>query len=562
MGQRSTGRSRARCALALAGALAAMVASAQVPPDAGRIQEQLRSPELPKQPAAPQIRIEPAPGEAKADTPAFYVASFRVSGATVFPEQRLVALLGEPRRPMRLAEVQALADRITELYRSQGYIVARALIPAQDVRDGIVEVRVVEGRYERIDISNASDLSERRLRGLLGDVREDAVVHGPTLERAVLLIADLAGVQPKATLEAGTQPGFTNLILELVPTPSAQYDLTVDNAGSRYTGRNRLSAGVTLNSPLGIGDRLSARAVTSGANLNSVQVSYDAPLGYSSVRGGAYATDTTYKLGDQFTTLDASGSARSYGAMVVYPALRSAELNLRAQAAAERRELVDRIGAFGTTNDKTMTLVRWGGSGDTRDDLLAGGLTAFQALLTQGTLALHSPDFAASDAATARTQGDFRKLSLAANRLQGLTERLRLIVTYTGQLARDNLDSSEKFSVGGITGVRAYPPGEAAGDDVHLLQAELRYSAGNWRGGRVTPSLFADHAHSRINHQLWEGFNGKNVRRLSDFGVGMEWAIPGAWFVRGWYAHKLGGEPATAERDKAARLWLQAGVLF
>ena len=562
MGQRSTGRSRARCALALAGALAAMVASAQVPPDAGRIQEQLRSPELPKQPAAPQIRIEPAPGEAKADTPAFYVASFRVSGATVFPEQRLVALLGEPRRPMRLAEVQALADRITELYRSQGYIVARALIPAQDVRDGIVEVRVVEGRYERIDISNASDLSERRLRGLLGDVREDAVVHGPTLERAVLLIADLAGVQPKATLEAGTQPGFTNLILELVPTPSAQYDLTVDNAGSRYTGRNRLSAGVTLNSPLGIGDRLSARAVTSGANLNSVQVSYDAPLGYSSVRGGAYATDTTYKLGDQFTTLDASGSARSYGAMVVYPALRSAELNLRAQAAAERRELVDRIGAFGTTNDKTMTLVRWGGSGDTRDDLLAGGLTAFQALLTQGTLALHSPDFAASDAATARTQGDFRKLSLAANRLQGLTERLRLIVTYTGQLARDNLDSSEKFSVGGITGVRAYPPGEAAGDDVHLLQAELRYSAGNWRGGRVTPSLFADHAHSRINHQLWEGFNGKNVRRLSDFGVGMEWAIPGVWFVRGWYAHKLGGEPATAERDKAARLWLQAGVLF
>src|SRR5438105_2716236 len=244
-----------------------MVASAQVPPDAGRIQEQLRSPELPKQPAAPQIRIEPAPGEAKADTPAFYVASFRVSGATVFPEQRLVALLGEPRRPMRLAEVQALADRITELYRSQGYLVARALIPAQDVRDGI---------------------------------------------------ADLAGVQPKATLEAGTQPGFTNLILELVPTTFAQYDLTVDNAGSRYTGRNRLSAGVTLNSPLGIGDRLSARAVTSGANLNSVQVSYDAPLGYSSVRAGAYATDTTYKLGDQFTTLDASGSARSYGAMVVY----------------------------------------------------------------------------------------------------------------------------------------------------------------------------------------------------------------------------------------------------
>src|SRR5438874_5182430 len=363
-----------------------MVANAQVPPDAGRIQEQLRPPEPPRKPPAAQIRIEPPPGEAKADTPPFFVASFRLSGVTVFPEQRLVALLGAPQRPMRLSEVQALVERITELYRAQGYIVARALIPAQDVRDGVVEVRVIEGRYERIDISNASDVTERRLRELLGGVKENAVVHGPTLERAVLLISDLAGIQPKATLEAGTQPGFTNLILEVVPTAFAQYDLTVDNAGSRYTGRNRLSAGVTLNSPLGIGDRLSARAVTSGANLNSVQVSYDAPLGYSSVRAGAYASDTVYKLGDQFTTLDASGSARSYGAMVVYPALRSAELNLRAQAAAERRELVDRIGAFGTTNGKAMNLVRWGGSGDTRDDLLAGGLTAFQVLLTQGTL--------------------------------------------------------------------------------------------------------------------------------------------------------------------------------
>ena len=540
----------------------AIVAGAQVPPpDAGRIQEQLRVPEPPRKPAAPQIRIAP-PGEAKGDSAPFFVRSFRVTGATVFPEQRLAALLGEPQRPMRLAEVQALADRVTELYRTHGYIVARALIPAQDVRDGIVEVRVVEGRYQRIDISNASDISERRLRELLGNVREDALVHGPTLERAVLLISDLAGVQPKATLEAGTQPGFTNLILEVVPTAFAQYDVSVDNAGSRYTGRYRLSAGAALNSPLHIGDRLSVRALTSGSNLGSIQLSYDAPLGYTSLRAGGYVSDTEYKLGDVFSGLDASGSARSYGATLVYPAVRTADLNLRAQLVGERRELVDRLGAFGTKNNRSMQLVRWGGSGDARDGLLGGGLTAFQILLTQGTLALHSPDFATSDAATARTQGDFRKVSLAANRLQTLTDKLRLTLTYTGQLAADNLDSSEKFSVGGITGVRAYPPGEAAGDDVHLLQIELRYDAGSWRGGRLAPLLFLDHAQSHLNHRLWDGFNGKNVRHLSDFGVGTEWAIPGAWFVRGWYAHKLGGEAATAEPDRAARLWLQAGLLY
>jgi hemolysin activation/secretion protein len=537
-------------------------AIAQVQPDAGRIQEQLRTPEVPRKPPAPQIRIAPPPGEAKADTAPFFVASFRITGASVFPEQRLLKLLGEPQRSLTLAEVQGLAERITKLYKDNGYIAARALIPAQEVRDGVVEVRVVEGRYERVEINNASDVSERRIRQMLGAVSEDALVHGPTLERAVLLLSDLAGIQPKATLEPGTQPGFTNLILDIVPTQTVQSDLTLDNAGSRFTGRYRLSAGATLNSPLKIGDRLSARAVTSGSNLNSVRLSYDAPLGSSGLRGGAYASDTAYKLGDQFTALDASGTARSVGATLAYPVVRSADFNLRAQLGAEARELEDRIGAFGVSNEKTVKAVQWGGGGDLRDFFLGGGITAFQVMVTQGSLVLRPAGLVASDAATARTRGDFRKLTLAANRLQGLTEKLRLVLNYTGQIAADNLDSSEKFSVGGITGVRAYPPGEAAGDDVHLLQTELRYNAGAWRGGQLTPSVFADHAHSRINHQVWDGFTGKNTRRLSDFGIAMEWAIAGAWFARGWYAHKIGGEAATAERDKAARLWLQAGVLF
>ena len=564
MGQRSTGRDRARCALALAGALAAhaIVALAQVPPDAGRIQEQLRAPEPPKKPAAPQIRIEPPPGEAKADTAPFFVRAFHVTGATVFPEQRLMALLGEPQRPMRLAEVQALADRITELYRQHGYIVARALIPAQDVRDGIVEVRVVEGRYERIDINNASDVSERRIRGLLGGVSEDALVHGPSLERVVLLISDLAGIQARATLEPGTQPGYTNLLLEIVPARATEYDLSLDNGGSRFTGRYRLSAGATLNGPLKIGDRLSVRALTSGQNLSFVRLAYEAPVGVSGLRAIAYTSETDYQLGDQFTALDASGMARNVGAVLAYPLMRSADRNFRVQLGAEARELEDRIAAFQVNNKKNVGLLQWGGAGDARDGFLGGGITGFQALLTHGRVYLHTPELAASDATTTRTQGHFQKFLLGANRLQIITDKLRLGLNYTGQLASRNLDSSEKLSVGGITGVRAYPPGEAAGDDVHLLQAELRYAAGIWRNAQLSPLLFLDYARSRTNHQVWEGFSGRNVRSLYDAGVGAEWANPGIWFIRGWYAHKLSNEVATADRDRAFRLWFQVGMLF
>jgi hemolysin activation/secretion protein len=562
---RSTARGATRLsALVCACSAVAYVASAtaQVPPDAGRIQEQLRVPEPPRKPVAPQIRIQPPTAEVKADTPPFFVASFRVRGATVFSEEELLRMLGAPSRAMTLQEVQALVERLTNLYRQHGYIVARALIPPQDVRDGIVEVRVVEGRYERIDISNASEISEARIRASLGGVREDAVVHGPTLERAVLLLSELAGIQPKATLEPGAQAGYTNLLLEIAPTRATEFDAALDNGGSRFTGRYRLSAGAVLNSPLKIGDRASVRVITSGDRLLSLRLGYETPLGSSGLRGNAYASETRYELGEEFTALDASGSARSIGAALFYPVLRSSDLNLRVQGGGEAREFEDRIGSLEIVNEKSVRVLQLGGSGDFRDPLLGGGITAFQALATAGRLSLRTPLLAETNAATARTQGTFYKLLLSAQRLQRITEALRLVLSYAAQLAADNLDSSEKFSVGGPTGVRAYPSGEAAGDDVHFAQAELRYSAGSWLGGQLTPLVFLEHARSRINHRTWDGFTGTNVRSLSGAGIGAEWTMSAQVFVRGWYAHKLGEEAATADTDKDSRVWLQAGVLF
>ncbi len=535
--------------------------AAQLPvPDAGRIQEQLRTPEPPRSPAPAQIRIEPPRGEAKRDTAPFYVASFRVRGATVFPEAQLAALLGQPMRAMTLAEVQALAERITEHYRKQGYIVTRAIIPAQDVRDGVVDVLVVEGRYERIDIANASEISEVRVRATVAGVREDAVVHGPTLERAVLLLSDLAGIQPKATLEPAAQPGYTNLSLEISPTRAAEFDAVLDNAGSRFTGRTRFSAGAIVNSPLKIGDRASARVIAS-EKLLSTRLGYEAPVGPPGMRASAYGYATWYELGEDFASLDASGDTHGAGAFLSYPFIRSGNLNLRMQLGGEARALEDRIGSASIVNEKAIRVLQWGGAGDFRDSALGGGITAFHGTASHGRVDLRTPDLLQSDAATAGTQGEFNKFVLALQRLQTVTRDLRLAINYTAQLAGDNLDTSEKFSVGGPGGVRAYPSGEAAGDDVSLIQAELRYQAA-WLGGQLVPSIFVDYARSRINHHTWPGFTGNNIRHLSAWGVGVEWTRTDQFFARGWYASKLGNEPATADTDSTSRVWLQAGVLF
>ena len=540
--------------------VASVAAQVRVP-DAGRIQEQLRAPEPPRTPAQPQIRIEPPRGDAKAVTAPFYVASFRVRGATVFPEAQLAALLGEPMRAMTLAEVQALAERITDHYRKHGYIVARAIIPPQDVRDGVVEVRVVEGRYDRIDIANASEISERRIRGTVAGVREDSVVHGPALERAVLLLSDLAGIQPKATLEPAAQPGYTNLLLEISQTRATEFDAVLDNAGSRFTGRTRFSAGAIFNSPLKIGDRASARVIAS-EKLLSARLAYEAPLGRGGLRAGVYGYGTWYELGEDFASLDASGDTRGAGALLSYPFIRSTDLNVRLQFGGEARALEDRIGAQGIVNEKAIRVLQWGAGGDFRDTLLGGGITAFHALVSDGRVDLRTPELLQGDESTAGTQGGFDKFLLAVQRLQHVTKNTRLAINYTAQIASTNLDSSEKFSVGGPGGVRAYPSGEAAGDDVMLVQAELRYTGISWQGGQLTPAFFVDFARSRINHHTWPGFTGTNDRYLSALGLGVEWTRTNQFFARGWFARKLGDEPATADTDSDSRVWLQGGVLF
>jgi hemolysin activation/secretion protein len=552
-------------ALACIGAVTALScpAIAQIPPDAGRVIEQLRPPPPAPVLETPDIRIEPpADDKKKVDTPPFPVSAFRVTGATVFPERQLIDLLGPTGVSLTLSQVQERAQLLTKFYNDRGYSVARALVPAQDVREGVVEIRILEGHYGRIDIRNATDVSEARIRALLGEVKEGALIHGPSLEKGILLVSDLAGIQPKATLEPGESTGLSDLVLEIGAGKARDYSLTFDNAGNRFTGKDRLSFGFSWNSPADIGDRLSASLVTSGKLLQSGRVGYDLPIGSSGLRGGPYISRTTYLLGENFSSLDANGTADSFGAAFSYPFIRSSALNLRGIAAGEARWQEDRVGSTGGINNKSAYLMQLGLSGDARDGFLAGALTAFQGQLTSGNLKLETPTFAAADALTTQTQGNYWKFVANVTRIQGLSENWRLGLTYTGQWAGKNLDSSEKFSVGGLTGVRAYPPGEAAGDDVQLLQMELRHAGGPLGPGQISPFGFFDAARSRIVHNGFSALATNNVRELAGYGLGAEWSVPGSVFVRGWLAFKATSDPATSDTDRKSRFWLQAGVVF
>ena len=132
-----------------------------------------------------------------------------------------------------------------------------------------------------------------------------------------------------------------------------------------------------------------------------------------------------------------------------------------------------------------------------------------------------------------------------------------------GQLAFDNLDSSEKMELGGAYGVRAYPEGEAYADQGYVLNLEARVAlpplpAGV--AGRLQLVGFVDHGNVSTSKDPWT--SAPNHRSLSGVGVGLIWADTNNFVVKAYYARKVGSEPALSAPDSAGRFWLQAVKYF
>jgi hemolysin activation/secretion protein len=167
---------------------------------------------------------------------------------------------------------------------------------------------------------------------------------------------------------------------------------------------------------------------------------------------------------------------------------------------------------------------------------------------------------AAADSTTAQSAGSFSKLALDLARIQTLTNQLSLFARVSGQWANKNLDSSERFQLGGPTGVRAYPVGEGNGDDGWLSQIEVRYSTALANGITLSPYAFIDSGSVKINHAPWD--KSVNERSIGGAGLGVRGNHQSFSFDASlaWRTH--GGDPQSDTQHDAPMVWLTAGWKF
>jgi hemolysin activation/secretion protein len=510
-------------------------------PDAGTLQQQIERDKLSPLPSAKSLShdrslADEAPGKGQALVP---VRRFLFEGNTLLSSEELTFRLNDlASQSLNFYQLQQAPRRVMQTYREAGWL-AYAFLPEQDVTEGSVRVRVVEASmgelvlrqdpHARIDESEVLHIFRAHQRqGQLMDVR--------ALDRALLLVSDLPGVTAQGSLsEARADLSARDVWVDVRSTALVSGDLSADNAGTRSTGRERALVNLKLNSPLGKGDQSTFTAMQSeGSTYLRAETSW--PVGYRGWRMSLYDAHLSYRIvSPEFLATNAQGTANTLGLSAHYPWLRAPTKNVYASFHLERKGFDNQ--AHGATESRYHSSVIGVSLSGNLNHVLNGESNGSVGWV-RGQLNLNGSPTQSPDAAGAQTAGRFDKLRYTLSHQHIISSRLTGYAAMKGQWASKNLDSSEKFILGGESGVRAYPSGEGAGAQGQVAHLELRWRAtttatlaGFYDWGRIT--LLKDKASATA-------LNAYALR-----GAGLSWTenLPGGASVRLSWARRVGANP-------------------
>ena len=547
---------------------------AQVPPaerpDAGQLLQQQREPL--RLPPPPDDSIRPRPPEPRPALPVsptlkVRVTQFTFSGNTLFTDEELTEVVKDfVGKELDFEGLNDAATKVRAYHRERGYFLAQAYLPQQAIRNGSVEIAVVEGRVGIVELQRrpATRLGEWLLAGILNaHLKTGDIITETGLEKPLLLINDL----PTAAVTSEIRPSQTIGAADLRVNVDQGVGLfngyvDFDNQGSRFTGAERIGANLNFNNPLTIGDQLTMRAFAA-QEMYFGRIAYLVPVGFWGTRVGASVSKFNYFLGQaEFVDLHANGDGLVKSVYAFHPLYRTRNTNLIAQFAYEDKRLTDRVESFGTSESRFIDAIKVGGVGDFRDRFLSGGLNAFSLTYTEGDLRIAPTSVAQDDqsATGLHTIGTFRKWNYDFKRLNRVTDNLSVLISWTGQQASKNLASAEKMSLGGPNGVRAYPVGEATGDSGNQATGELRYIIPGFKllDADVTVNAFYDWGQIYLNEQP-RPTDVPNKRSISGTGVGGSIGKEGDFIFRGSAAWSVDGEQPQADgAHRVPRVWIQA----
>jgi len=552
--------------------------------DSGSMHSRMKSDlkhSLKKEKVLPEAVIEEDEEVMKFDTShKIYVKGFHIEGNKHLTEAQLHdAMASFIHQDLSAAQLQSTADSLAKYYRDKGYFMAKVYLPPHSVHNGIITLHVYEGYLEKdgIDLANSGErVKSEIIMKLLNSTLKPGIMLTEDYERATLLVDDFPGINGKVTIYPGVEVGTARFNMETKDEEVFSGNVDIDNYGDYYTGENRLGTTLYFNSPTKNGEEIVVRLVTTGKYSNFGYLDVAVPVFDYDTRVGVSLDYLDYKLDHQVFDVDAKGYAWDMRAYIKHPFIRTRHLNVIGEVSYIHTEMTDKSDVTETL-ERSLDKVLFKISGDHDDDFLANGTTYFSASLKMGNLDIgNNPAYKAFDAIAGNTQGDFTKGNIEISRLQHLVGDLSTFVSFEGQMASKNLDTSEELYLGGPYSISGYPIGELTADEGVLFHVDLRYDLYDmpWKGD-LQLSTFYSYGWSKRHKDQWDGWNDNtgivdNEVTLQSVGIGLSQTWADTAVVRAMLGQQIGNKesayPLVDENydhsDDDYRFWLNVIYYF
>ncbi|MEM9468886.1 MAG: ShlB/FhaC/HecB family hemolysin secretion/activation protein [Pseudomonadota bacterium] len=415
----------------------------------------------------------------------FKFGGVRIDGANIYTKQELLPLyenlIGTE---ISLADLYAIANRITLKYRNDGYVLTQVVIPPQTIDGGVARLQIVEGFIDNI-IIQGDDQSSRELetiRQYASQIGSGQATNIAEMERQLLLINDLPGVNARSIISPSTTAGAADLLI-IVERDSFEAGVGINNHGSRFLGQIQTNGFAQLNSIFGTNDQITGQFVVapdSGFELAFGSLGYKIPVGpygtTMSVIGSITETDPGFTL-RQF---EVEGLSRSFTVRAEHPFVRSRNQNLFGRLQLDYRNVDSKNNIEETRKDRIRAF-RAGLQAEFLDRLMGVAVNSLDLEVSQGINFFGASDKGDDNLSRAAGDPTFTKANLQLQRLQRVTNSINVLLTGRAQLSNQPLLSSEEFGLGGISSVRGFDPSEVVGDDGVSGSVELQWTPATYR---------------------------------------------------------------------------------
>jgi hemolysin activation/secretion protein len=485
------------------------------------------------------------------------VKAYEITGTSVITaadlEPIVAPYLG---REIDLAELENLAKVVTATLRDKGYSLARAYIPAQEIRDGLIEIAVLEGRVGEIIVKGNKNYSSEFIQKGFTPVLRDGAMKHRSLEKSLLVLNEYPDLKATAVLEAGKQVGTTDIVVNVEDKLPLHLVMDYDNFGTESVSKNRFGMEVNLGRFLIFeGSSLSLRGVIGSdpKNYHYGRASYLLPINGYGTKLGFLGYGGDFDVGQALAEFNITATTWGYSLFLTHPFVRTRVANLTGEFGFESKDSTQFLLGSLFSRDKIRMLkagLNYDWIDSTGRNFIA--LSVYQGLgHVLGAMENSNPQ-------SSRLGADnrFTKAYLNLARVQRIVDRVSIMFRGSGQASTRPLVATEEFYIGGADSVRGYAPGEFLGDDGYNVSTELRVSP--------LPSeeilqlaFFVDHGAVSIKDPP-PGI--KKYNQLTGAGFGFRLSLP--YNINGRFDVGFPVKPAKASSGDRPTLYIQAAVRF